>query len=343
MEQTNKNLIERYVFDVTRRLPEKDREDVKKELRANIYDMLPENANDEAVKKVLYELGSPASLAEQYRSHPRYLISPAYYDEYVRALKWILPLVGVLVMLIGFAVGAVDAAKDGTTSLPFVISGIISSGVSMGVSAAFQALVWTTIGFAIAERSGEKKPKVGEHGWRVEDLPEVQNPKAAIPLSEGIAELVVSVLFSILALLICAGRLPFMMVFAQGDMVFYNIFSQSFLNMLVPFILVSMVLAILQGVAKIKDRRWSVFVCVSVVAKALIDMAITLYVVNQPNILSAEFHNFLVKSEVSDVFQMITHVNGTNVVVVVFCVLIIIGAISESVKAIKNTVQAHVK
>jgi len=134
-----------------------------------------------------------------------------------------------------------------------------------------------------------------------------------------------------------------MMVFAQGDVVFYNIFSQSFLNMLVPFILVSMILAIVQGIAKIKDRRWSVFVCVSVVAKALIDMAITLYIVNQPNILSTEFHNFLVNSEVSDVFQMITHVNGTNVVVVVFCVLIIIGAISESVKAIKNTVQAHVK
>ena len=343
MEQPNKNLIERYVYDVTRRLPEKDREDVKKELRANIYDMLPENANDEAVKKVLYELGSPASLAEQYRSHPRYLISPAFFDEYVRALKWVLPLVGVLVMLVGFAVGAVDAAKTSATSIPFVISGIISKGVSMGVSAAFQALVWTTIGFAIAEHSGEKKPKVGEHGWRVEDLPEVLNPKAAIPLSEGIAELVLSVLFSILGLLYCTGQLPFLMVFAQGDVVFYNIFSQSFMNMLVPFILVSMVLAIVQGIAKIKDRRWSLFVCVAVVAKALIDMAMTLYIVNQPNILSAEFHNFLVTTEVSEVLQMIPHVNGTNVVIIAFCVLIIFGAVSESVKAIKNTVRAQVK
>ena len=79
------NWIERYVYDVARRLPEKDREEVKKELRANIYDMLPENAGNEQVKKVLYELGSPASLAEKYRQKPRYLISPAYYDEYVRA------------------------------------------------------------------------------------------------------------------------------------------------------------------------------------------------------------------------------------------------------------------
>ena len=343
MERSNNNLIERYVYDVARRLPEKDREDVKKELRANIYDMLPENASDEAIKKVLYELGSPASLAEKYRTHPRYLISPAYFDEYISALKWILPLVGVLVMLIGFAVSAFDVAKAGATSIPYVFSEVISKGISMGISAAFQAFVWTTIGFVIAEHSGEKKPKVGEHGWRVEDLPEVQNPKAAIPLSEGIAELVISILFSIIGILYCSNRLPFMMVFAQGDMVFYNIFSQSFLNMLVPFILISMGLAIVQGIAKISDRRWSVFVCVSVVAKALIDMAITLYIVNQPNILSTEFHNFLTNSEVSEVFQTITHVNGTNVVVVVFCVLVIFGAVSESIKAIRKTVQAHVK
>lgn len=38
------NLIERYVYDVTRRLPEKDRDEVSSELKSNIYDMLPENA-----------------------------------------------------------------------------------------------------------------------------------------------------------------------------------------------------------------------------------------------------------------------------------------------------------
>lgn len=340
MEKAYNNLIERYVYDVARRLPEKDREDVKKELRANIYDMLPEGMGDEAVKKVLYELGSPASLAEKYRTHPRYLISPAYFDEYVNALKWILPLVGVLVMLIGFAVGAFDAAKSGSTSVPFVISGVLSQGVSMGVSAAFQALVWTTIGFVIAEHSGEKKPKVGEHGWRVEDLPEVQSAKAGIPLSEGIAELVLSVVFSIIGILFCTGQLPFAMMFAQGDMVFYNIFSQSFLSMLIPFILVSMLLAIVQGIAKIKDRRWSVFVCVSVIVKKLVDMAFTLYLINQPNILGAEFSGFLRET---GILQALPNVNGKNVLVIAFSVLVIIGAIAETVKTVKLTVQAHVK
>ncbi|MEZ4627767.1 MAG: hypothetical protein R2912_06685 [Eubacteriales bacterium] len=58
------------------------------------------------MKKVLYELGSPVSLAEKYRTHPRYR-SPACFGRQHAALKWILPLVGVLVMLIGFAVSTV--------------------------------------------------------------------------------------------------------------------------------------------------------------------------------------------------------------------------------------------
>jgi hypothetical protein len=334
------NLIERYVHDVARRLPEKDREEVKKELRANIYDMLPDNANDEAVKKVLYELGSPASLAEKYRTKPRYLISPAYFDEYVGVLKWVLPLVGVIVMVIGFAVAAFEAAKAGTADFAFAASTIFSKGVSMGVTAAFQALVWTTVGFVIAEHSGDKKSKVGEHGWRVEDLPEVQNDKARIPLSEGVAELIILIAFAIFGLLFCTGKLPFGMVFINGDLRFFNIFSQSFLTMLIPAILVSVVLGLIQAVAKIKDRRWSAFVCVTVVAKSLIGMAISLYIINQPNIFSVEFLGFLRSTGVTEV---IPFVNGTNVLAVALSVLIVIGSIAESIKAVKNTVQSRIK
>lgn len=332
------NWIERYVYDVARRLPEKDREEVKKELRANIYDMLPENAGDEQVKKVLYELGSPASLAEKYRQKPRYLISPAYYDEYVRVLKWVLPLVGVVVMVIGFAVGAFDAVKAGSSNYAFVASGIISKGISMGISAAFQALVWTTVGFAIAERSGEKTQKAGEHGWRVEDLSEVQkNEKANIALSESIAELIVIVVFSVLGLLFCTGRLPFMMAFSNGDIQFYNIFSDSFLALCVPAILVSLVLAVVEGIAKIRDRRWSVFVCSAVVLKSLVDMAFSLFLINRPNMFGTEFHDFLAGA---GVLNVLPNVNGVSVLIVALSVLIVIGTVSECVSAIAKTVKS---
>ncbi len=333
------NMIERYVYDVARRLPEKEREDVKKELRANIYDMLPEGASEEQIKKVLYELGSPASLAEKYRQKPRYLISPAYYDEYVSVLKWVLPLVGVLVMVIGFAIGAFDAVKADASNYAMIFAEVLSKGISMGISAAFQVLIWTTLGFVIAERSGEKTEKSGAPSWKIEDLPEVpQDEKTRIPLSESIAQLIVISVFSVLALLFCAGKLPFAMAFSNGGYHFYSIFRESFLALLVPVILVSLAFGVIESIAKIRDRRWTPFVCTAVVAKQLVDMAMTLYVVNQRNILTQEFSDFLVQSGVYDALHVLPNVSGTNVLVVLFCVLIIFGAISESIKAIKKTV-----
>ncbi|NLI55281.1 MAG: hypothetical protein GX417_13360 [Clostridiales bacterium] len=330
------DLIERYVCDVARRLPEKDREDVKKELRSNICDMLPEGAGDEEVKRVLYGLGSPASLAEQYRSKPRYLISPAYFDEYIRVLKWVLPLVGVVVMVIGFAVGAFDAAREGSTNYALVIGEILSKGFSMGVSAALQALIWTTAGFVIAEHTGAKHEKMGEHGWRVEDLPDARQEKKSIPLSEGIAELIVTVIFSILGLLFCAGRLPFAMVIFHNGLQFYQIFSESFLALCVPVILVTLVLAILMDIAKIRDRRWSPFVCTAVVVKSLVSMAMSLWLINRPNLFSEAFRGFLSDT---GVLGMLPSVDGKSVLVIALSVLIIIGSVSECVTAVKKTVE----
>lgn len=56
------NLIEVYIREVTRRLPEKNCEDIALELRSTIADMLPEHYGEEEVKNVLGKLGSPVKL-----------------------------------------------------------------------------------------------------------------------------------------------------------------------------------------------------------------------------------------------------------------------------------------
>ena len=331
------NTIERYVHDVARRLPEAEREEVKKELRANIYDMLPEGASEEQIRNVLYELGSPASLAGKYRQNPRYLISPAYYEEYVNVLKWVLPLVGVIVMVIGFAIGAFDAVKAGSENYAFVFSGIFSKGISMGVSAAFQALIWTTVGFVIAERSGQRAEQSGKHSWRIEDLPEVQKTEQThLSLSESVAELVVMSVFTVVGLLFCTGRLPFVMAFSDGGLFITTIFSERFLALCVPVILVTFVLGVFVGTAKIKDRRWSPLVCVAVVAKSLAGMAMSLYLLNQPDMFSTEFLDFW---NSVGVLQALPQVNGKNLLLVLLMVLIVIGTVSECVKTVTLTVK----
>ena len=92
------NLIERYLYDVVRRLPEKQRKDIEEELRTLIEDMLEERKGDggaEEVEAVLSELGDPAKLAMKYRGEEAHLIGGEYYPIYCQILKLVLICVGV--------------------------------------------------------------------------------------------------------------------------------------------------------------------------------------------------------------------------------------------------------
>ncbi len=96
------NMIERYLYDVAKRLPEDIREDVKNELRSNIEDMLSDDPGEEEIEKVLLEMGSPAKLAVKYQPNPRYLISPELFDDYFTGLKIV--AVTLAVLLAGLAI-----------------------------------------------------------------------------------------------------------------------------------------------------------------------------------------------------------------------------------------------
>jgi len=341
MMETAQNLIERYVYDVTRCLPETERAEVEKELKANIFDMLPEEPDEAAVRDVLTQLGAPRTLAEQYRQKPRYLISPAYYDEYVRVLKWVLPLVGVVVMAVGMLIAGFDAMKDEAVTVVGAIAGILAKGVEMGISAALQALFWTTLGFVIAERSGAREDKNGKPCWSVDDLPEISvNEKAKIPLSDGIAELVVTVVFSVLAILYCRNALPFAFAITGGGLQVYTIFSEAFLAACIPAIAVTAFLAILKAAAKIKDRRWSVPVCVTAVLQQLVSMGLSIYLMTRPDLFSEEFSAFMGTLNMGALSGVPwIGPNGWHPILIVLVVLTIIGSVSESVKVVRLTVK----
>lgn len=68
------SLIDMYVHEVAKRLPEQNREDITLELRSTIEDMLPDDYNEKDVKSILEKLGSPVSLANGYLDRPMHLI-----------------------------------------------------------------------------------------------------------------------------------------------------------------------------------------------------------------------------------------------------------------------------
>src|SRR5699024_5117496 len=94
------DLVDRYIYAVTQKVPQAQRKDIADELRGLIEDMLDERAEESTAKEnnieeVLLELGSPRELADKYRGTKKYLIGPALFDTYVSTLKIVLVVVSV--------------------------------------------------------------------------------------------------------------------------------------------------------------------------------------------------------------------------------------------------------
>ena len=148
------NLIDVYIQEVTRRLPEKSREDIALELRSAIEDMLPEAPSEEEVKAVLQKMGNPAALASGYRDRPMHLIGPRYYDAYITLLKMVMPI-AALVTLISVIVEYITGFNGEKAMLTTVME-IMGFGIWRVVEVLIQSFFWLTAVFAVIERIDDK-------------------------------------------------------------------------------------------------------------------------------------------------------------------------------------------
>ena len=149
------NLIDIYIQEVTRRLPEKSREDIALELRSTIEDMLSDDYSEEEVKEVLEKLGSPATLASGYRDQPMHLIGPRYFDVYVTLLKMILPIAAVISLISMIATYFMN--YGGEEAVMNVVLHIMGEGIWRIIEVSMQVFFWVTLVFAILERTDKGK------------------------------------------------------------------------------------------------------------------------------------------------------------------------------------------
>lgn len=144
------NLIDVYIHEVTRRLPEKSREDIGLELRSSIEDMLPEGHSEKDIKQVLDQLGNPAVLASNYSDRPMHLIGPKYFDLYISFLKMIVPISAVIAFISVIAT-QILAFERGDTVLNVALDIFVLS-IWRIIEVFIQVFFWLTLMFAIVER-----------------------------------------------------------------------------------------------------------------------------------------------------------------------------------------------
>jgi hypothetical protein len=205
------SLSDRYVWGVLRAIPERQRADLEPEIRALVADSVEARLAGGAVdaaaaeRAALAELGDPDALAARYTGQPRYLIGPRLYREWRRLLGLILSIAVPIAALVAGGAKLIEGATAGEA---------IWGAISTAFIAAVQVLFWVTIGFAIAERSGEPVP-VRE--WTPDQLPPVPAPERV-----GLAELVgslVSVGFVAVAI-VWQQAFPPIVVDGQGEPIF---------------------------------------------------------------------------------------------------------------------------
>jgi hypothetical protein len=187
-------LVNRYIYAVTKGLPQKQRGDIEKELKTLIEDMLEQYQENEPyetkVEKVLLELGDPAVLAENYRESKRYLIGPGNYDNYILTLKIVL---GAVFLGISVAIGVGSIFSEQQNA-----AGIFKDYITTLFSGLLQGFAWVTAVFTVAERRGIN---LTAHGgttgevWSIAKLPEIPEKEAVISPVETIFTILVTVLF----------------------------------------------------------------------------------------------------------------------------------------------------
>lgn len=150
------NLIEVYIHEVVRRLPEKNRQDIALELKSTVEDMLPEDYSEKEVKLVLENLGSPVTLASGYRDLPMHLIGPHYYDTYITLFKMIVPIAAI-VAVIALLFAEFFMGYRGEESILTTLINLFSFGLAKIIEVGIQVFFWLTLTFAILERMDKGK------------------------------------------------------------------------------------------------------------------------------------------------------------------------------------------
>ena len=179
------SLTDRYIDAVLRRLPNKQRAEIDRELRASIADAM----EDQSETEVLTELGDPAKLAAGYADRPLQLIGPRFYLDYTRVLSALLATIVPAVAAITGLIRALDAAPVGQ---------IITGTLGAAFTAALHVVFWTTLAFAAIERLPDLQTELSKP-WQLSDLPEPPSRKAKF--AELVALTVVTALTASLVLL----------------------------------------------------------------------------------------------------------------------------------------------
>jgi hypothetical protein len=288
-----KELIDRYVYAVTSKLPAGQRADIERELRGLIEDMREERSQGgeehaTLTEEVLTELGHPANLAAQYRETKRYLIGPELFDSYWVVLK----VVGILA-LVGVTIAFGIQLILNTAGTEQLLVNFIVSLFEVGV----YAVAWVTIVFAIMEYSGLKAAQIGRKknvAWHPSKLPSIPDTGARIRISSSIVSMMFYIFFFVI--FVYSNLFGVFLHVGTSAFTFIPFWDQDVVRQLLPFFYGLLALFILREAVKLFIGQWTAKLAIYTLAVDAAIFMIYVFLFADQSIWNPSFMNELLAS-----------------------------------------------
>lgn len=334
------DLIERYTYAVTKRLPSNQREDVEKELKGLIADMLAERSGEgesskTEVEAVLLNLGDPSRLADRYRGAKRYLIGPENFDTYLLLLKVVVAAVafGLTVALtVGYVVDPpqhlLQALGNYFTTIFSAVAGVFA---------------WLTIIFAVLEYNGVKTfDFTKEKDWRPADLPQVPVKTSRIrPLDP-----IVAIIFTVLLIVMFNAANQFIGIFSFGEdstVTAVPLLNPEVFRLYLPYFNVLLVLAIVKECLKLIAGKWTLALAGFNGALNIASLLLVITAFSNFGIWNEGFFQYIIQSGIlpADTDLGTIWSTSTKVFMALFAFGMIVDTVVSLAKALKHKVAAY--
>lgn len=271
------DLIDRYIYAVTKRMNHRIRDDVQKELYALVEDMLTERCGNAApaekdIRIVLTELGTPQELYAKYDENSgRSLIGPPYYGTYKLVTGIVLACVALGMTVSSLIIHFVEAQLWYETLL---------SWISMMWSGCLQGFAIVTILFAFFCRRGVQ---LGEP-FNFDNLPPV--PKRTEQISRW--ECVFSIAFCVIFLVLFLAAPQYIFGYWGAEKII-PLFDVDVLQGCWYLILIYGVLDIVRETVRLLERQYNRKVMLTTLVTNSLSVVVAVLWLTKPNLINGEF------------------------------------------------------
>lgn len=328
---TNNELIDRYVYAVSAQLPGSIRNDVDKELRTAISDMLDERCDgmtpsENDVKVVLTELGDPSELALKYDPRgERWLIGPKYYRSYFKVLTIVL-IANTCALILAGIVSAMAGESSGAWY------SIAAEWLNNIWNTALAVFAVVTIVFAVLEY---KKVNIGSNGDLM-NLPPVPEKNEKISRVDSIIGIFVGAIILVVFLFAPQWVGLGVMNLPDGGSRFVSLFNVPVVKDLWFLFVVSFGASIANDCFKLIVARYNIKVAIVNAVCEAVTIIMSAFILLRSDIVNPQISELVSELDVAPedvevVSGIFSHLN-----VLIFGLIAVFGLISIVVTTVKG-------